>query len=145
MGQNYRKLAETEKSHQTCVCFKMYVHVHPCEVCAYTDTHRHRCGNPAGGVIKLAVALGKSYCQSQGHSFLQDRKTHSTIYKLKPRIPVSIRYLNAEDLSSLVGGSKGYVFIYVNKMLLRNILFSEHLASWFWKKRTKTIGISSME
>ena len=43
--------------------------------------------------------------------------------------------LNAEDLSSLVRGSKGYVFIYINQMLLRNTLFPEHLASWFFKKK----------
>lgn len=159
MGKIYCKLAETNKLLWIYVSFKTYAHVHPHKLCAYTWTHRHDCGDPGGDAIKLAMALRKNNCSSQGRSFLwetkQNKTKHRTVYKLKPRVLISIYHLNAEDLSSLVGGSKGHVFIYINKMLLRNILFPEHLASWFWKKkvrqlcrvgkRTKTIGVSSMK
>lgn len=93
--------------------------------------HVHTCAYPGGNAIPLALAWRKRRCSSEGHSFLPERKTLNTMYKLKPRAPISIYHLNAEDLSSLAGGSKGYVFIYINKMLLRNIFFLEHLASWF--------------
>lgn len=134
MGKIYCKLAETKKLLQICVSFKTYANVHPYKLCAYTRTHKPDCGDPGGDAIKLAMALRKNNCSSQGHSFLREKQNktkHRTVYKLKPRAPISIYHLNAEDLSSLVDGSKGHVFIYINKMLLRNILFPEHLASWF--------------
>lgn len=69
---------------------------------------------------------------NEGHSYLKERKTVTSVYintNQHSTAPRSTYHLNAEDFSSLVGGDKGYVFIFINKMLLRNILFPEHLAS----------------
>lgn len=97
-------------------------------LCAHTPTHVHSCGNLGRDAIQLAIARGRSIVKMKDSPIWRKEK-QDNMYKLKPRAPIRVWHLNAADLSSLVRGSKGYVFIYINKMLLRNILFPEHLAS----------------
>jgi hypothetical protein len=154
MGNHSCKATETEESHHMCCSFKTYAHEYPHKLCSHINKRWW-------GLRRRLLTISYSpqrrpIVKVKDTRFLKEWKPHRT-GNWKPRTPVSTHHWNAEDLSSLVGGSKGYVFIHINKMLLRNILFPEHLASWFWKgkkksgssgkvgKRTKAIGILPMK